>query len=144
MTIRNGRNGKFDVGGGIDVDSQLFLSNSTLSDNFAADGGAGLYVGGRATLDRVTLTRNSPNAIQNVGSLTITTNSSLYDNDGVDVDGGAIQNFAGHLTVFNSTFSNNRTSSNGGAIAIEAGTSATILASTIAGNLAAAEANFSR
>ena len=133
VTIRNGRNGKFLVGGGIDVNSRLHLSDSTLSHNFAQQGGGALWVGAPTTLDRVTVADNGPVAIINSSSLTVT-NSSLYDNDGGDSSGGAIENFDGHLTVFNSTFSNNRTQRSGGAI--DNGGTATILASTFAGNLA--------
>src|SRR5262249_12403670 len=105
-------------------------------DNSASILGGGLGNNGAATLDRVTVTGNTHMGIYNQGDLTLT-NSSLYNNEAVGNVGGGIFNES-NRTVYNNTIRNNHTTESGGGL-FNSGT-ASLLATTIAGNLADAAA----
>jgi len=104
-------------GGAILNHGTLNLTYTTLSNNKATDNGGGIY--------------------NNGGTITIL-NSRLLGNviSGTTGNGGAIANQFGTLAVEKSTFHNN-TSSTGGAIYVNTGTSAIITATTLSNNTAA-------
>lgn len=104
-------------GGAILNHSTLNLTNTTLSNNKATNNGGGIY--------------------NNAGTTTIM-NSQFLNNviSGTTGTGGAIANQFGLVTVQNSTFRNN-SSSDGGAIYVNTGTSVAITATLISSNTAA-------
>jgi uncharacterized repeat protein (TIGR01451 family) len=105
--------------------------NSRVSDNKTGDGGLFNWQG-TATLDKITVTGNSPQAIVNGASLTLT-NSTVSGNTAGGSGGGAISN-SGTLTVSASTLSGNSTYSNGGGLENHGYGTFTIENSTISGN----------
>ncbi len=143
---------QFDIAGG-GAQTITFGSPMSVTENVSVLGGASantITLSGGATtrlfevsalagmtLDQITLrdgnSASSGGAIQNQGSLTIT-RSSFINNHSND-DAGAIINFAtGTVSISNSTFSGNSTSNDGGAIR-STGT-LTITSSTFANNTA--------
>lgn len=103
-----------EMGGGIFSDnSTVAIWGSTISDNFAKNGGAGISTG--------------------VGS-TLTVEQSTISGNISDYDGGGIESDWAPITLIESTVSGNRASYGGGGIICH-GTGNTILNSTISGNL---------
>jgi len=101
-----------EVGGGIVNYERLNISNSTIRDNYASGTGGGI-VSFRA------------------GELTVT-NSTISGNKAFGAGGGVI---AGNATLTNTTLSGN-SAGHSGAFLLWSGEQATIISSTIAGNMA--------
>jgi predicted outer membrane repeat protein len=127
LTIANGR--VRDVGGGIDCEGSLVLSNSVVTANFAQMG-AGVYF----------VVRNTASAGLAVSGSTFTNNTGVNGTgifSSVTVRSGSVG-----VTVTNSTFTNNNAFSDGGAIdgveSVSATASATFSVSggTFSGNQA--------
>ncbi|MBI3170637.1 MAG: sortase [Chloroflexi bacterium] len=132
-------------GGGIynGVNATATLNDTIIHSNLSAENsGTGIHNDGTMTLTRSVISSNvmtsgaSGGGITNGSTGTLTVSDSAFtDNDG-DLSGGAILNY-GALTVTNSTFSGNFTSSGtlgeGGAI-YNGGGAATITNSTFSGN----------
>jgi hypothetical protein len=111
----------------------LTLTNSTVSDNSASQGGGGIYNSGSLTLTNSTVSDNSSEyggGIYNSGSLTLT-NSTVSDNS--SEYGGGIFTYQRSLTLTNSTVSGNSASQSGGGIQNDNG-SLTLTNSTVSGN----------
>ncbi|MHC0061779.1 beta strand repeat-containing protein [Nostoc sp. UIC 10890] len=112
ITGGNGNPGSFGFGGAIRNDSNLTITNSTISNSQAFNGGG----------------------IGNTGTLTII-NSTISGNSAVGNSGGGIVNSSGTLTIINSTISGNTADRIGGGIGSFNG-STTIISSTITNNTA--------
>lgn len=110
ITGGNGNPGSFGFGGAIRNDSNLTITNSTISNSQAFNGGG----------------------IGNTGTLTII-NSTISGNSAVGNSGGGIVNSSGTLTIINSTISGNTADRIGGGIGSFNG-STTIISSTITNN----------
>src|SRR5262249_16416946 len=120
LTIADGR-ALGNVGGGIANDGTLTLSNVTVSANYAAPRGGGIYNGSSGTLtlsdSRVSgnSTTNAGGGIFNVGTMTIE-NSAVSGNGSTDADGGGVYN-VGTLTINHSTlWGNGSVGAFGGAV----------------------------
>jgi CSLREA domain-containing protein len=118
LTIRNGfiPSGAQSGGGGIrnDGDSNLVLSNATLSDNQSYKTGGGLDNAGTAQVNNVLFSGNSGNqggALLNTGSL-LMSNTTLSNNSST-VTGGGLDNNT-NATLNNVTFSGNTSPGGGG------------------------------
>lgn len=133
---------KYD-GGAIRNYGQLTLSGCSITGNTARDMGGGIYNGGTLTVMNTTFTGNSAlggGAIyndtylsDNPAAAATVTGSTFSDNistasgpadvwTGVIGGGGAITNFAGMVTVANSTFTGNNANYAGGAVVPYLGT----------------------
>jgi hypothetical protein len=137
-------------GGGIGNFGTLTLSDSTVQGNSAGRSGGGLLnaaaaaTGGAAAsadVTRVFFQGNSAaggGGISNGGTLVLA-RSTLAGNSATTVDGGGLDN-QGSASIRNSTFSGDRAAGSGGAISFFSGgtpgASLSIVASTVAGNLA--------
>jgi CSLREA domain-containing protein len=129
LTIQNGSASR-DVGGGIDNQGTLTLTDSTVRSNYASDGG-GIYTTGNATLSNVVLDSNSmdtpggggggiyagTNVTLNISGSSITNNNASA-NGSWGGSGGGIRVDNGTLTLTNSTVSNNNAVNPGGGIEI--------------------------
>jgi hypothetical protein len=110
-------------GGAILSFGTLTINNSTLSNNFAANGGGAiLNDGGTLAVNNSTLSNNSTTGLSGVGGAiwnfegTVTVNNGFLSANSATGGGGAILN-EGLLTVSNSTLSDNNALGNvGGAI----------------------------
>ncbi|MGB3403240.1 MAG: choice-of-anchor Q domain-containing protein [Microcoleaceae cyanobacterium] len=149
-------------GGGIDNRENLSIRNSTISGNFAADGGGIFnFFQSTATITNSTISGNSANlggglysrsATVNISDSTISGNSAAFFGGGlynrsatVDISsstisgnsvnrgGGGIYHNFGLLEITNSTISQNSATNYGGGIQQESGT-VNINNSTISGN----------
>ncbi|MFN8377756.1 MAG: Ig-like domain-containing protein [Anaerolineae bacterium] len=143
LTLTNGYNNF--QGGALftDVGSTLILTNSTLTNSKANQGG-GIYIRGTsATLTNVTITNNQNIAgsstiagggvyIEHDSAMTIN-NSVISGNETSDQGGGIFVNGTGSLILNNSTVSGNTAAVGGG---ILNGGSSTLNSSTINGNAA--------
>ncbi len=94
------------------------ITDSTIADNTAGNGGGGIVVGGLSTLFTVALT-----------------GTTVSGNAGTN-GGGMFVGNAAQVTVRNSTFSGNTASGNGGAIIQSFGEGVTLANVTVAGNTA--------
>ncbi|MEL6610904.1 MAG: CSLREA domain-containing protein, partial [Bacteroidota bacterium] len=94
-----------------------------------------LYNDGILTVDQCTFRDNTGGAIVNEGTLVVK-NSTLSGNAATTIDRSTIFNQSGDVTVLNSTFSGNTTSSTSVAAAIQSNPSATVTVrnSTFSGN----------
>jgi len=107
----------YDPGAGIYIqNSNVSMSNSSISNNFAGDTGGGIYVGQNSSL--------------NIANSTISENLTYGNGSGIYALGGSKTN------VVNSTLSSNRAFLNGGGIYAGNGASVTLSNSTLASNLA--------
>jgi predicted outer membrane repeat protein len=140
-----GKTGDAIVGGGailVDQTGSLTLTDSLLSGNTSANGGAISSTGTVRVLDS-TLRNNhgaddpgaTGGAIINDGGRLIVTSSTLTDND-TTAKGGAIQNPAGIARVTNSTISDNTVELNGAGGGIFNFGELTVRRSTLSGNRA--------
>jgi len=116
LTLVNGL-GNF-VGGGVDNEGTLTVTNCTFSNNDGFDGGA-IYNDGMLTVTKSTFSNNQSTveggAILNNGTVNVT--SGTFSGNHAPGSGGAIENNAGGTsTVTNSTFTGNQTAGFGGAI----------------------------
>jgi CSLREA domain-containing protein len=151
-SIVSGNNAGVD-GGGIrnDPGGTVTLTNSTVSGNTAGDDAGGIHnvAGGTLTLTNSTVSgndagddgggiRNSGTA--NIVSSTIANNRAGLNSSPNNLGGGGVHNFAGTLTLTNSTVSGNVARTDGGGIFIEMGT-VNSFSSTIANNRADANSN---
>jgi len=151
-SIVSGNNAGVD-GGGIrnDPGGTATLTNSTVSGNDAGDDAGGIHnvAGGTLTLTNSTVSgndagddgggiRNSGTA--NIVSSTIANNRAGLNSSPNNLGGGGVHNFAGTLTLTNSTVSGNVARTDGGGIFIEMGT-VNSFSSTIANNRADANSN---
>ncbi|HXP89224.1 MAG TPA: choice-of-anchor Q domain-containing protein [Bryobacteraceae bacterium] len=137
VTIQNG-NAYPGAGGGIFNDGALTLSNSILSGNNAAIGGAIYNQQNTLTLSNSTLSGNSAEygaGIYNFGTLTVG-NSTLSGNSSSYAysEGGGIFN-EGTLSISDSTLSGNSAYIGGGLLNLQ-GVPATLSNSTLSGNSA--------
>ena len=138
----NSGNSQSGNGGGIDNDSTLSITNSTISGNSAGLGG-GINNAGDLTVNNCLVSDNSAIGTSSVdgdgggidtynnGIVTIT--ESTISNNTASFTGGGIENDDGTLTVTESTISGN-SSGFGAGICNDSGT--TVVDSTISGNLA--------
>jgi sugar lactone lactonase YvrE len=129
------RNNVAGYGGGLYNDSQVTLSNVTLSGNSAGSGG-GLYNNsGTATLGIVSLSGNSASygggLFNNNGTATL--DIVTFSGNSASSSGGGLFNSNGMLTLINATFSGNSAGSGGGLV--NSGT-ATLTNATFSGNSA--------
>jgi parallel beta-helix repeat protein len=127
MTISNG-DGQFGgIGGAINNNGTLTISNCTLSGNIGGGPGGAINNYGTLTISNSVLSDNSAReggAISNLGPLTVN-GCTLYGNSAVNGgDGGAISNqYSGVVTVSNCALSDNSAGGGeGGGIWIGAGT----------------------
>jgi uncharacterized repeat protein (TIGR01451 family) len=112
LTLTNGK--RIDMGGAIQNNGNLTLTNCTFANNTAANGGA----------------------ICNQRSSNMTVSDCTFiGNSGTSVGGGAIITF-GSSYVSDSIFTNNTAAINGGAINIQSGGNLTVSGSTFNGNSA--------
>ena len=138
------------VGGAIGSAGTLYITNSTLSNNYATDnlGGGALYNGGIVTITNSTFSSNSSagslgygGAIINNNIMTIT-NSTFVSNSAVN--GGAITDYEGSSNISNSTFTDNSAAQLGGALYSHDPVATTIINnSTFSDNGASAGGNLS-
>ena len=113
LTIRNGQDS------GISNAGTLTLSNATIRDNSASEGG-GLYNSGTATVTACTFTQNyddwSGSALYNTGTLTLS-NSTVVGNTGATTDdwwgGYGCIGSEGHTVIASCTISGNTGNSGG-------------------------------
>jgi CSLREA domain-containing protein len=143
LTITNGNT---HLGGGINNNGILIVTNSTFSNNSAPSNsgvGGGIFNNGMLTISNSTFFNNSigggvGGGIYNFGGTLIVTNSTFSNNSVVGGDsfgsGGGIYN-AATLIVTNSTFSNNSAGGGGGG-GISNGGTLTITNSTFSNNSA--------
>ncbi|MEM8556742.1 MAG: Ig-like domain-containing protein [Bacteroidota bacterium] len=94
-----------------------------------------LFNDGILTVDQCTIRDNTAGAIQNEGTLVVK-NSTLSGNAATTIDRSTLFNQSGDVTVLNSTFSGNTTSSTSVAAAIQSNPSGTVTVrnSTFSGN----------
>jgi len=140
-SVPNGR-GK---GGGILTYGATTLTDSTLSHNFAHDGGGGINISSQfnhpatTTLTRTAVTHNTANGSgggihkTSVFSSTTLTDSTVSYNSTLDGEGGGFWIYGGNLDIANSTISNNSAEGERGVAILSAGFT-TITNSTISGN----------
>ena len=151
-SIVSGNNAGVD-GGGIrnDPGGTVTLTNSTVSGNAAGDDAGGIHnvAGGTLTLTNSTVSGNAAgddgggirnSGTANVVSSTIANNRAGLNSSPNNLGGGGVHNFAGTLTLTNSTVSGNVARTDGGGIFIEMGT-VNSFSSTIANNRADANSN---
>ncbi len=115
LTI-NGNSGTGSAGVDVDASGTLTLENSTITNNTATNAAGGLYVGGWATVRRVTISGNSAangGGVYVAGTLTAT-DVTISDNAASDQGGGLRVN--GASTLENATISGNSAEWGGGAI----------------------------
>ena len=139
--------GSATLGGGIENEGTLTVSNCTFSGDIGTDGGDGgaIYNTGVLTVTNSTFSGNSAGsggALDNHATLTITS-STFSGNSAPMGAGGAIRN-VGSLKLTNSTFSGNSAdvAGLGGAIDNANGASMTIANSTFSGNSVSGEDQF--
>jgi lysophospholipase L1-like esterase len=104
----------FSIASGVTVE----ITGLTITKGYTADGGAGIYNKGTATIANCIVSTNSAlygGGIFNEGILTIT-DSTLTENSTFNASGGGVNN-SGTLTITNSTISKNYTKYDGGGIA---------------------------
>jgi hypothetical protein len=142
LTINGGEG---TLGGGVENNGALSLTDSTVSGNGAELGG-GIYNGTTATLtvDNSTVTENTASSagggIENEGTATI--GASTISDNGADY-GGGVDSPSATLTVANSTVADNTGTDDGGGIYIfddydlSQPIAATITNSTVSGNSSA-------
>jgi hypothetical protein len=139
LTIENGQS---QYGGGITNFGTLTMTNSTIADNTATDGGEGGGIQNNGTLDLVDSTISDNTVIDggqggglyNNGTVTVT-NSTISANSAEDGgQGGGVDN-NGTLSVTGSTLSENTTSSGGGG-GLFNNNDATVSDSTVSDNTA--------
>ncbi len=111
----------FEKGGAIRNSGTLLIENCEFTNNIASNNNQGGAImnnlGATATVKNSSFTENSGagGAIGNSGTLTI--ENSLFSNNSSTLGGGAIVNvFTGTTKVYDSTFTQNSTQGNGGAI----------------------------
>jgi hypothetical protein len=137
-----GNNAGF-YGGMVKSSGTLVVEDSLITANHAYQGGA-IYHHGTATIDRTTLSWNTSNylgggAITNWNG-TLTVRESLFEgNQATGRDGGAIQTWVSlaQTTVENSTFFDNTTDDDGGALSCDYSAGTTLRGVTIIENQAA-------
>jgi CSLREA domain-containing protein len=117
LTIANG-SASGGLGGGIwNEGGTLTVTNSTFSNNSAANGG-GIFNAGTLIVTDSTFSGNSATSdgggITNGSNSTATVTNSTFSGNSANA-GGGIENNSGTLTVTNSTFSGNSGSVSGGA-----------------------------
>ncbi len=114
LTVSNGT-APLGVGGGIDNNGTVTITNSTLSSNSVRTEGGGIDNNGTMTITNSTLSSNSSSytggGIDNNGTVTIT-NSTLSGNSANSAGGGIDNN--GTMTIINSTLSSNSANYGGG------------------------------
>jgi CSLREA domain-containing protein len=129
-------NGITTVGGGIFSESNVTVTNSTISGN-SADAGGGINSRGNVTVTNSTFSGNSANGggggIVSFGNVTVT-NSTFSGNLAISNFGGGITS-TGNVTITNSTFSGNAANNFGGGGMFSAGT-VTLNNSLVLGNTA--------
>jgi hypothetical protein len=118
LTIENGSHPN-NVGGGIDNEGTLTLTDSTVSGSSASAAGGGIYNTGNMTLVGSTVPGNSTvlfgGGIENTGTMTVT--DSTVSGNTSDSFGGGISNGdsnIGTMTVTDSTVSGNTSDNFGG------------------------------
>jgi parallel beta-helix repeat protein len=117
----------------------LTLINSTVENNEAVSGGAGIHVvdGGTATLINSTVSGNNASSYGggiHVDNSTLNlTNSTVSGNTAGDDSGGGIYNDGGQVTLNNSVVSDNSAHNDGGGI-YNTGGGVTLINSTVSGN----------
>ena len=131
-------------GGGIMTEGVLTVTDSTISDNTAAELGGGIFAskGASATITNSTVSGNvstfgGGGLVVDRGSVTLT-NSVVSGNESSSWRGGGIQNF-GVLVITDSTISGNTSFLHGGGISnesAEADLELTLTGSTVSGNMA--------
>jgi len=120
LTIRNGAPSGFgSTGGGISNGGTLPLSNSIITGNTGAYGGAGgIFNDGTLALTNVSVSGNAGEhggGIANSGTLTAA-NVSIYGNTATQEGGGLYNGYAGTTTLTNATVSGNVADLVGGGI----------------------------
>lgn len=110
LTIQNGYgpDATLQGGAGIHNSGTVTVTNSTLTGNNAAYGGA-ILGGGTVTVRNSTIAGNRGeygSAVIIAGSMTIA-NSTITNNVATEASGGAFGNFAGYVTLSNSIVANN-------------------------------------
>jgi predicted outer membrane repeat protein len=114
-------------GGAVLTPGDITVSNSTFSDNSAGEYGGAVYAGGEIYVENSTFTDNTANdaggAIATHSGETITVTNSLFQsNEAVGISehlyagGGAIKGGEGLLQIDGSTFSENISNLDGGAV----------------------------
>jgi hypothetical protein len=138
LTIQHGNEVPF-LGGGIENDGTLTVTNSTVAGNSALFGGGGIENTGTLTVINSTITGNNTDfgsgaGINNGTNKTLTvTNSTISGNTAPGGNGGGIES-NGTLTVTNSTIAGNSAQNGGDGIALFMQGTAT-LTNTIVANL---------
>jgi len=153
VTIQNGNSGS--DGGGIRNTGSLTINNSIIKNNKTALNGGGISISSSLYATQINNTTFENNTSGNSGGhifvnlqsagTSLVTNSTF--SKGQAVNGGAIANFAGtiqtsNINISNSTFINNSSSQNGGAVFTSASNSGSkaqtlLINSTVAYNTAA-------
>jgi len=134
-------NGKASNGGGIFNLGVAKLTNCTIANNSANDGGGGIYnKSGQVTVTASTISGNSSTGggggiySTDTNAIVTLTNSTLSGNTAT-FSGGGFKNISGTLTIINNTIVNNSvTNGNGGGIKNNSLAVATIKNTIIAGN----------
>jgi len=134
-TIRN--NSAAD-GGGILNGGTLNLTNSAIHNNSATNDGGGIYNDGTSTITNSTIRDNTTNrfggGISAFGSTTI--NNSAISNNSAATGGGGIAVLLSTTTISNSTISNNSAATGGGIYSTGGGAAFTLANSTVSSNTA--------
>jgi hypothetical protein len=135
VTIKNGR--VTGIGGGINTNGALTITNSSVSGNVSSSDGGGIEsAGGSVTIINSTVLDNKSSGfgggIDANGGLVTITNSTVSGNTSSSNGGGVWS--SGDVVVTNSAVSNNKTTSSGGGIRNTA--TLTLTNSTLSGNTA--------
>ncbi|RYX81396.1 CSLREA domain-containing protein [bacterium] len=114
LTLTGGGGGGVEAGGAISNDGTLSLTNCILTSNSARRGGA-LFSKGSAIIEDCTFSNNAAlgGAAINTNQGTLTISNTTFDNNSSQGDGGALVLVHTPTTLANSTFSNNRAGDNG-------------------------------
>ena len=94
-TSDNSSTGGIELNAGFDVPVTLAITNSTIADNRAAEGGGGISASGDT-------------AAVSLRNATVTRNDGDYDGDGGDGGGGLQEQFGGSISAVNSLIALNR------------------------------------
>jgi uncharacterized repeat protein (TIGR01451 family) len=128
-------NGWAVTGGGIEIEGDLTLDSSTVSNNVASNNGGGIYIHyGILSLSNCTVSGNTTwigGGIYNYNGY-LTVNGSTVSNNIASGNGGGIEN-RGNLTLNNSTVSGNQAGGDGGGVKSTNGT-VILNSSTVSGN----------
>lgn len=134
--VTNGQNAD---GAGISNQGATHVERSTITDNTAAQDGAGLYnLGGLVTVEKSKITRNiasdTGGGLENDGGVTTISHTLIRDNRAT-ASGGGLINQGNTVKIFHSTVAGN-TAAIGGGIADNSGDTLLATAVTVRGNTA--------